>query len=66
LTVGSEDGFREGEYMPGRLKPLDVGGQRQALIKKLCIQFDEQLATAADELAPWPTRREDGGHKPPS
>jgi hypothetical protein len=24
LTVGSEDGFREGEHMPGKLKPLDV------------------------------------------
>ena len=24
MTVGSEDGFREGEHMPGKLKPLDV------------------------------------------
>ena len=22
--MGSEDGFREGEHMPGKLKPLDV------------------------------------------
>jgi hypothetical protein len=24
LTVGSEDGFREGEHMPGRLKPSNA------------------------------------------
>jgi hypothetical protein len=24
-----------------------------------------KLTSAADELAPWPKRREDGGHKPP-
>jgi hypothetical protein len=24
LTVGSKDGFREGEHIPGKLKPLDV------------------------------------------
>ncbi|MBR1274739.1 hypothetical protein JQ624_08625 [Bradyrhizobium sp. AUGA SZCCT0283] len=42
-----------------------VAGRRQALIRKLRIQSDRQLTTAADELAPWPKRREDGGHKPP-
>jgi DNA-binding CsgD family transcriptional regulator len=34
-----------------------VAGQRQALISKLGIQSDGQLTTAADEFAPWPTKR---------
>ena len=45
-----------------------VASQRQSLIKKLHIQSDAQLTTAADELAPSrPTkkRREDGGSRPP-
>jgi DNA-binding CsgD family transcriptional regulator len=39
-----------------------VAGQRQALISKLRIQSEAQLVT---ELAPWPKRRQNGGHKPP-
>jgi DNA-binding CsgD family transcriptional regulator len=42
-----------------------VAEQRQALIKKLRIQFDGQLMAAADELAPWPKHRKDGGDTPP-
>jgi DNA-binding CsgD family transcriptional regulator len=55
-----------------------VGEQRKRLLQKLQISSQSEIAEAAarwafwpshraaDELAPWPKRREDGGHEPPS
>jgi hypothetical protein len=38
-TVGSEDGFRAGNHMAGRLKPLDVERETRAFVPLCPLNF---------------------------
>lgn len=44
-----------------------IAAQREALLKKLQIKSEAQLKSAAEELAPWKSKKrgEDGGNGPP-